>query len=174
MGEANTIDPTCSLSSLPAGLPCPDVRSVVPSYDPRPTNARSTSTAITCWYESKWLLVCAQTWHRPTSLLHLNVCSTTSDQQLFTELRQLYVSLKKAWWHRLSLKVVQSIRYVQVSDAIILSHGPAAIYYVDNISSNYIQGTLSTCAKSWTCLQIPERKSTCIRRAILSHPSART
>ncbi|KAL8988419.1 MAG: hypothetical protein Q9177_002509 [Variospora cf. flavescens] len=95
VGEANTIDPTRRSGSPPAGLPGPDGRSVAPSYDPRPTNARSNSTAITC------------------GLLHLNVWSTTSDQQLFTELRQLYVSLKKAWWHRLSMKVVQSIRYVQ-------------------------------------------------------------
>ncbi|KAL8934869.1 MAG: hypothetical protein Q9216_005691 [Gyalolechia sp. 2 TL-2023] len=32
---------------------------------------------------------------------------------LFTELRQLYHQLKKEWWHRLSLKVVTSIRFVQ-------------------------------------------------------------
>ncbi|KAL8646218.1 MAG: hypothetical protein Q9210_006262, partial [Variospora velana] len=113
VGDATTTDPNRSSGSPSAGLPGLDVRSVAPSYDPRPTNARPTSTAIACGPESKWLLVCAQAWHRPTSLLHLNVCSTTSDQQLFTELRQLYVSLKKAWWHRLSLKVVQSIRYVQ-------------------------------------------------------------
>ncbi|KAL8716588.1 MAG: hypothetical protein Q9225_006098, partial [Loekoesia sp. 1 TL-2023] len=82
-------------------------------YDPRPINGRPASTTVTCGPESKWLLVCAQAWQRPTSLLHLNVCSTSSDQQLFTELRQLFVQLKKAWWHNLSLKVVKSIRFVQ-------------------------------------------------------------
>ncbi|KAL8830148.1 MAG: hypothetical protein Q9170_005869 [Blastenia crenularia] len=83
------------------------------SYSPHPTDGRPTSTAIQCGPEIKWLLVCAQAWQRPTTLLHLNVCSTTSDQQLFTELRQLYQQLKRAWWHKFSLKRVRSIRFIQ-------------------------------------------------------------
>ncbi|KAL9009421.1 MAG: hypothetical protein Q9173_005551 [Seirophora scorigena] len=114
-GEALNVDPNGSSASPSGGLPGPDGSSLTPFYNPHPTHGRPTSTAITCGPESKWLLVCAQAWHRPTNLLHLNVCSTTSDQQLFTELRQLYVSLKKAWWHRLTLKVVQGIKYVQLN-----------------------------------------------------------
>lgn len=82
-------------------------------YEPNPVNGRPTSATITCDPESKWLLVCAQSWQRPTSLLHLNVCSTSSDQQLFTDLRQLYLQLKRVWWHRLSLQTVKSIRFIQ-------------------------------------------------------------
>ncbi|KAL8804222.1 MAG: hypothetical protein Q9182_002676 [Xanthomendoza sp. 2 TL-2023] len=52
-------------------------------------------------------------WQRRTSLLHLNVCSTASDQELFTALRQSYIQLKKARFYRYSLKSVQSIRFVQ-------------------------------------------------------------
>ncbi|KAI4113435.1 MAG: hypothetical protein LQ345_005585 [Seirophora villosa] len=108
-GEALNVDTNGCSASPSACLPGPDGSSLTPLYNPCPTNGRPTSAAITCGPESEWLLVCA----RPISLLHRNVCSTTSDQQLFTELRQLYVSLKKAWWHRLTLKVVRSIKYVQ-------------------------------------------------------------
>ncbi|KAI4261663.1 MAG: hypothetical protein L6R42_003141 [Xanthoria sp. 1 TBL-2021] len=103
-------DATANSTSQTAGIPVPI--NTAP-YNPRPMNGRPAATTITCGPESKWLLVCAQAWQRPISLLHLNVCSMTSDQELFTELRQLYMSLKKAWWSRLSMKVVRSIRYVQ-------------------------------------------------------------
>lgn len=81
--------------------------------DPRLIGQSSFSTNINYDPEGTWLLICAQPWRRPTSLLHLNVCSMTSDKQLFIEMRQVYQQLKKAWWYRLSLKVVRSIQFVQ-------------------------------------------------------------
>lgn len=113
-GQSSGRVPTGGSATPLAGLPSANNHLSAPPYDPRPMHSRSASTTITCGPESRWLLVCAQAWQRPASLLHLNVCSTTSDQQLFTELSELYMSLKKAWWHRLSLKAVRSIRYVQV------------------------------------------------------------
>ncbi|KAL8783512.1 MAG: hypothetical protein Q9213_004558 [Squamulea squamosa] len=65
------------------------------SYDPRLNNGRPTSATVVCSPESKWLLVCAQAAQRPTSLIHMDVGSTASDQQLFEEL------------------LVRSIRFVQ-------------------------------------------------------------
>lgn len=101
-GSASTLSGQPSSSGIPTTV-----------YNPRPVNSRPTSATIACDLESRWLLVCAQVWQRPTSLLHLDVCSTSSDQQLFTELRQLYLQLKRAWWRRLSLKAVKSIRFIQ-------------------------------------------------------------
>ncbi|KAL8626868.1 hypothetical protein Q9189_007437 [Teloschistes chrysophthalmus] len=75
-------------------------------------NSQHSSATTVSEQESKWLLVCARAWRRPTSLIHLNVCSTSSDQQLFTELRRSYLQTK-AWYHRFTLKAVQSIRFVQ-------------------------------------------------------------
>ncbi|KAI4092076.1 MAG: hypothetical protein LQ344_003731 [Seirophora lacunosa] len=148
-GEALNVDANGGSASPSAGLPGPDGRSLAPFYNPCPTNGRPTSTAITCGPESKWLLVCAQAWRRPTSLLHLNVCSTTSDQQLFTELRQLYVSLKKAWWHRLTLKVVQSIKYVQITalkpSVRTTSKGPRRCPQSSRHASRGQKGTYQAC-----------------------------
>lgn len=113
----NNFQPRISLagssSSTPAGFSNLGLSRLTSSYDPRPMNGRPTLTNVTSSPEMKWLLVCAQAWHRPTSLLHLNLCMTTSDQELFTGLRQLYLALKKTWWQKLSLKAVTSIKFVQ-------------------------------------------------------------
>lgn len=98
----------------PAHVPSRDGAAPNAPYDPRPTNGRPSSATIACDQESKWLLICARMWQRPTSLLHLNVCSMASDQQLFAELRRSYLQLKKAWYQKVSLKVVRSIKFVQV------------------------------------------------------------
>ncbi|KAL8921384.1 MAG: hypothetical protein Q9172_004048 [Xanthocarpia lactea] len=82
-------------------------------YNPRPGHSQSTSATIPCTLESNWLLVCARAAQRPTSLFHLDVGSTTSDQQLFAKLRQTYVQAKKASYRSLSFKTVRSIRFVQ-------------------------------------------------------------
>ncbi|CAL8584931.1 hypothetical protein XPA_010515 [Xanthoria parietina] len=110
-------NPTRDSATSPAGAVNPNFTPPRSIYDPPPpppsgglfsTNLRRDEPP-----ESKWLLICAQAWRQPTSLLQLDVCSTTSDKQLFRDLRQSYLELKRAWWHRLSLKVVQSIRFVQ-------------------------------------------------------------
>ncbi|KAL8833541.1 MAG: hypothetical protein Q9176_007938 [Flavoplaca citrina] len=82
-------------------------------YDPQRGSGTLSSSTWVNIPESKWLLICTQAWRRPTSLLHLDLCSTTSDKQLFTDLHQTYLELRKVWWQKLSLKVVQSIRFVQ-------------------------------------------------------------
>ncbi|KAL9630172.1 MAG: hypothetical protein Q9204_004856 [Flavoplaca sp. TL-2023a] len=82
-------------------------------YDPQRGSGTLSSSTWVNTPESKWLLICTQAWRRPTSLLHLDLCSTTSDKQLFTDLRQTYLELRKVWWQKLSLKVIHSIRFVQ-------------------------------------------------------------
>ncbi|KAL9579637.1 MAG: hypothetical protein Q9212_004992 [Teloschistes hypoglaucus] len=97
----------------------PNSTSTSTTIDPNARVDQHSSATTICEQESKWLLVCARAWRRPTSLIHLNVCSTSSDQQLFTELRRSYLQTK-AWYHRFSLKVVQSIRFVQAERRIPL------------------------------------------------------
>lgn len=65
--------------------------------------------------ENSWLLVCASERQRPIRLSHLDVFSMRSDYQLLTELRRSYTQLKKAWYHRLSLRNVKTIKYIRVS-----------------------------------------------------------
>ncbi|KAL8770026.1 MAG: hypothetical protein Q9194_005271 [Teloschistes cf. exilis] len=98
--------PLLPLSRTPNSAPA------ATTIGPNARNNQHSSATTVCEQESKWLLVCARAWRRPTSLVHLNVCSTSSDQQMFTELRRLYLQTK-AWYHRFSLKAVQSIRFVQ-------------------------------------------------------------
>ncbi|KAL8899612.1 MAG: hypothetical protein Q9207_006108 [Kuettlingeria erythrocarpa] len=127
--SSNQTQPVVSVGTSipPAAFPVPG--NIAP-YNPRPMDGRPTSTTITCGPESNWLLVCAQAWQRPISLLHLSVCLIRSDRELFVELRQRYTGLKKAWWSRLSMKSVRSIRYVQVSRTVVFgtasqfSHSP--------------------------------------------------
>lgn len=85
-------------------------------YVPRPSNV------IDIGPEGRWLLVCAQAKKRPISLTQLNVCSATSDQQLFTELKQAYTSLKGRMARLFSLRAVKSIRFVQVRQSKCCLH----------------------------------------------------
>ena len=64
--------------------------------------------------ESRWLLVCAQGKERPATLSQLDICATPSDKELFIELRKAYMALRGKWKYILSLKKIQSIRFVQV------------------------------------------------------------
>nr|AUW30880.1 putative transcription factor [Cladonia uncialis subsp. uncialis] len=82
------------------------------AYDPRPQNASHTIIGG-CDTESRWLLVCAKGKKRPTTLSQLDMCATPSDKELFMELKKAYVGLRGRWTHILSLKKVQSIRFVQ-------------------------------------------------------------
>lgn len=108
-------NPNSDSATSPAATVNQTFKPPTSNYNPRPINGGHFSATISCDPECKWLLICAQPWHRPTSLLHLKLCSTTSDKQLFKDLRQPYLELRKVWWQKLSLKVVQSIRFVQVS-----------------------------------------------------------
>ncbi|KAL8977291.1 MAG: hypothetical protein Q9205_006874 [Flavoplaca limonia] len=63
--------------------------------------------------ENKWLLVCASERKRPIRLSHLDVFSMSSDYQLLTELRRSYTELKRAWYHRLSMRNVKTIKYIR-------------------------------------------------------------
>ena len=85
-------------------------------YDPRAPTRHRTDTVIDCGSESRWLLVCARGKRRPTSLSQLDICATPSDQELFTELKRAYRDLKGRWSHWVSLRSIQSIRFVQVID----------------------------------------------------------
>ena len=149
-------NPTRDSATSPAGAVNPNFTTPRSIYDPPPTSGGLFSTNLRRDEppESKWLLICAQAWRQPTSLLQLDVCSTTSDKQLFRDLRRSYLELKRAWWHRLSLKVVQSIRFVQVSTFRQIC--PAYILcrlepIIPISSSNSIPATWSTSAKSPIC-----------------------
>ena len=71
-------------------------------------------TVIDCDPESKWLLMCSDTKDGPTSLSPLNVCTTNTDRELFTELRSIYLGLRSKWSRWFSLRKVQAIRFIQV------------------------------------------------------------
>jgi hypothetical protein len=83
-------------------------------YDPYTPMRPRTDTVIDCGSESRWLLVCARGKRRPTSLSQLDICATPSDQELFTELKRAYRDLRGRWSHWVSLRTIQSIRFVQV------------------------------------------------------------
>lgn len=83
------------------------------SYEPCPRRRVKDSVSINCDPERHWLLVCARSKERPTSLTQLDLCSTTSDKELFQELRLTYMSLKGKWARIFSFRKVQSIRFVQ-------------------------------------------------------------
>lgn len=140
------------------------------AYDPRPHNA--THTVIRgCDTESRWLLVCAKGKKRPTTLSQLDLCATPSDKQLFTELTKAYVGLRGKWTNVLSLKKVQSIRFVQVKH----SRGKAENNELIIVnSSNSIFEILSISVKSPICLPRPERTSISTSHTTLYHRSEKT
>ncbi|KAL8784679.1 MAG: hypothetical protein Q9195_008940 [Heterodermia aff. obscurata] len=63
--------------------------------------------------EGRWLLMCAKTNMKPTSLTQLDVCTSGSDRELFEALKQAYTSLKSRMSRIFSLKAVKSIKFVQ-------------------------------------------------------------
>ena len=84
------------------------------TYDPRP-HFRQQQTIITnCDAEGRWLLVCAKSRKMPASLSHLDMCTTSSDKELFTTLRNSYMAMRGKWSQRLSLKGVKRIQFVKV------------------------------------------------------------
>lgn len=64
--------------------------------------------------EGRWLLVCAKIGRYATKLSHMDVCTTTSDKDLFTELRKAYIDLRSKWTRLFTLRGIKSIRFVQV------------------------------------------------------------
>ena len=84
------------------------------TYDPQPHHRNGISTVIECDPESRWLLACARGKNRPISLSQLDVCSISSDKELFREIRKAYTSYRSTWTLSSSLRTVQSIRFVQV------------------------------------------------------------
>ena len=88
------------------------------SYEPCPRRRVEASINIESELERHWLLVCAKSKERPTSLVQLHLHSTSSDKELYQELRQTCVSLKSRFARSFSVKRVHSIRFVQVSRRI--------------------------------------------------------
>lgn len=84
------------------------------SYEPFPRRRVEDSINIDSELERHWLLVCAKSKERPTSLMQLDLYCTSSDKELYQELRRTCVSLKSRLARLFSLKKVQSIRFVQV------------------------------------------------------------
>ena len=85
------------------------------TYDPRPQFRNRTTVIRDCDTESRWLLVCAKGKKRPTTLSQLDICATSSDKELFTELKKSYTKFRGKWRQLLSPRRVQSIRFIQVS-----------------------------------------------------------
>lgn len=84
------------------------------AYDPHPHYRRPRTTVLNLGLENRWLLVCAKAIKSPIGLAHLNVCDTSSDKELFENIRASYLKLHSKWKYWLSLKRVQAIRFVQV------------------------------------------------------------
>ena len=84
------------------------------TYHPRPQFRQQQTIISNCDAEGRWLLVCAKSWKRPTSLSHLDMCTTSSDKELFTTLRNSYMAMRGKWSQRLSLKGVKKIQFVKV------------------------------------------------------------
>lgn len=99
--------------STSAQLPLQHLSNV---YDPCPQERREGSTVVQCDPECRWLLVCARTQKGPTKLSHMNICSTFSDKELFRLLNKSYCSIRSSWKSLLSLRKVQSIRFVHVRE----------------------------------------------------------
>lgn len=94
------------------------------SYEPCLQRGAEDPVHVNCDPERHWLLVCARSKERPTSLTQLDLCCTSSDKELFRELRLTCASLKSKWARLFSLKRVQSIRFVQVSQPSLPSLSP--------------------------------------------------
>lgn len=140
------------------------------AYDPRPQNASHT-TIGGCDTESRWLLVCAKGKKRPTTLSQLDMCATPSDKELFMELKKAYVGLRGRWTHILSLKKVQSIRFVQVNH--LRGRAEDNELLIVN-SSNSISEILSISVKSPICLQRLRRTSISTNHTTLYRPLEKT
>lgn len=84
-------------------------------YNPRPQDIRTAPTIVECEEEGRWLLVCAAATKHPTSLSQIDVRSTTSDRDLFKQLKDSFFKLKSRRFQMFSLRAVKSIRFVQVS-----------------------------------------------------------
>ena len=84
------------------------------TYDPRPQFRQQQTVISNCDAEGRWLLVCAKSKKRPTSLSHLDMCTTSSDKELFTTLRNSYMAMRGKLSQRLSLKAVKKIQFVKV------------------------------------------------------------
>ena len=109
--------------------------------------------------EGRWLLMCAKTSMKPTSLTQLDVCTSGSDHELFQDLKRAYMSLKSRMSRIFSLKAVKSIRFVQVGTDPTISHPKPNLEFTNEIqSSNSTPKTTSTSAKSPTCPRRQERR----------------
>ena len=101
------------------------------TYDPRPQFRQQQTIITNCDAEGRWLLVCAKSRKRPTSLSHLDMCTTSSDKELFTTLRDSYMAMRGKWSQRLSLKGVKRIQFVKVWFPELNGQTP----YADNTAS---------------------------------------
>ena len=101
------------------------------TYNPRPQFRHQQTIISNRDAEGRWLLVCAKSRKRPTSLSHHDMCTTSSDKELFTALRDSYMAMRGKWSQRLSLKGVNKIQFVKVCSSELNGQTP----YADNIAS---------------------------------------
>lgn len=76
-------------------------------------------TIIQCGPEPRWLLICARTQQSVPTLHQENICSISSDRELFTTMRESYLVQRGRWKQVFSLRTIRSIKFARVSLLII-------------------------------------------------------
>jgi len=129
---------------------------------------KASSNVIEIGPEGRWLLVCAGQRQTLPTLRQFDVCSATSDREVFAGLKDFYSNKKGRFIHQVSMRTVRSIEYVQVC----VSCGALARRRRRTLmlghSSNYISRTSSTFAKYPICHPNLDKMSTCTSPAISS------
>jgi hypothetical protein len=96
-----------------------DAPSVPSSYDPQKESHELNPAVIQCGPDGRWLLVCAKTREAVPTLDQMDVCTTSSDRELFAAMRKSYLALRGRWKHVFSLRTITSIKFVRVELLII-------------------------------------------------------
>ena len=92
------------------------LQSLAPSGGTLPGSNNNAAIAVEIRSEKCWLLLCGKSKRGPDSLLtQLNLYSTSSDKELFHEMKSSYSNLRNHWALRPFLRGVKTIRFVQVS-----------------------------------------------------------
>lgn len=105
---------SCARGRLDQGLEC------LPQHAPtsrinQTQQVKISSNVIEIGPEGRWLLVCAGQRQNPPILCQFDVCSAKSDREVFASLKEFYTKMKGRLIHRVSMRTVRSIRFVQVS-----------------------------------------------------------
>jgi hypothetical protein len=87
----------------------------LPKLEPQSSSLQLTQPESECDAEALYLLVCINDAKYATKVLHIDVRAVFSDHQLFKALNDIHDKFHGRWKSRLSLKSIQTIKFVQVS-----------------------------------------------------------